>query len=106
MTLPAGLYAHVTTSEGPFTVKLFEEEAPNTVANFAGLAEGTKEWKDPVKGTPMTRPFYDGLIFHRVIDGFVIQGGCPTGNGSKTMPRTARYVRISRSRAGDVSCGA
>ena len=69
MTLPAGLYAHFQTSEGAFTAKLFEDEAPNTVANFAGLAEGSKEWRDPVKGTPMTRPFYDGLIFHRVIDG-------------------------------------
>ena len=81
MTLPAGLYAQFQTSEGAFTVKLFEDEAPNTVANFTGLAEGSKEWRDPVKGTPMTRPFYDGLIFHRVIDGFVIQGGCPMGNG-------------------------
>jgi peptidyl-prolyl cis-trans isomerase A (cyclophilin A) len=81
MTLPAGLYAHFQTSEGAFTVKLFEDEAPITVANFAGLAEGSKEWRDPVKNTPMTRPFYDGLIFHRVIDGFVIQGGCPMGNG-------------------------
>ena len=81
MTLPAGLYAHFQTSEGAFTATLFEGEAPNTVANFAGLAEGSKEWRDPVKGTPMTRPFYDGLIFHRVIDGFVIQGGCPLGNG-------------------------
>ena len=81
MTLQAGLYAHFTTSEGNFTVKLFEEEAPKTVANFAGLAEGSIEWQDPVTRQPIKRPFYDGLIFHRVIDGFVIQGGCPMGNG-------------------------
>ncbi len=81
MTLPAGLYAHFTTSEGAFTARLFEEEAPRTVANFAGLADGSIEWQDPVTRQPIRRPFYDGLIFHRVIDGFVIQGGCPMGNG-------------------------
>lgn len=81
MTLQPGLYAHVTTSEGAFTVRLFEEEAPKTVANFAGLAEGSIEWQDPVTRQPIRKPFYDGLIFHRVIDGFVIQGGCPMGNG-------------------------
>lgn len=81
MTLPAGLYAHFTTSEGAFTVELFEKEAPNTVANFAGLADGSREWQDPVTRQAIKRPFYDGLIFHRVIDGFVIQGGCPLGNG-------------------------
>jgi cyclophilin family peptidyl-prolyl cis-trans isomerase len=81
MTLQPGLYAHFTTSEGAFTVKLFEEEAPKTVGNFAGLAEGSAEWQDPVTRQPIRKPFYDGLIFHRVIDGFVIQGGCPLGNG-------------------------
>ncbi len=81
MTLPAGLYAHFTTSEGAFVARLFEEEAPKTVANFAGLADGSIEWQDPVSRQTIHRPFYDGLIFHRVIDGFVIQGGCPMGNG-------------------------
>ena len=81
MTLPAGLYAHFTTSEGAFVARLFEDEAPKTVANFAGLADGSIEWQDPVTRQPIRRPFYDGLIFHRVIDGFVIQGGCPMGNG-------------------------
>ena len=75
------LQAHFTTSEGRFTVRLFEAEAPNTVANFVGLAEGTKEWTDPKTGQKVKKPFYDGLIFHRVIDGFMIQGGCPMGNG-------------------------
>jgi peptidyl-prolyl cis-trans isomerase A (cyclophilin A) len=69
------------TSEGTFTIKLFDDKAPNTVANFVGLAEGTKEWTDPKTGQKVKRPFYDGLIFHRVIDGFMIQGGCPMGNG-------------------------
>src|ERR671914_185008 len=70
------------TSEGTFTVKLFDDKAPNTVANFIGLAEGTKEWTDPKTGQKVKRPFYDGLVFHRVIDGFMIQGGCPLGTGT------------------------
>ena len=51
------------------------------MANFVGLAEGTKEWTDPKTGAKVTRPFFDGLIFHRVIAGFMLQGGCPMGNG-------------------------
>jgi len=69
------------TSEGTFKVKLHDDKAPNTVANFVGLAEGSQEWTDPKSGQKVKRPFYDGLIFHRVIDGFMIQGGCPMGNG-------------------------
>jgi peptidyl-prolyl cis-trans isomerase A (cyclophilin A) len=76
------LTAHFTTSEGNFTIKLFEEEVPNTVANFVGLAEGTKEWTDPKSGQKVKRPYYDGLVFHRVIDGFMIQGGDPLGTGT------------------------
>ena len=74
--------AHFTTSEGNFTVRLFDEDVPNTVANFVGLAEGTKEWTDPTSGQKVKRAFYDGLIFHRVIDGFMIQGGDPLGTGT------------------------
>lgn len=70
------------TSEGNFTVKLFDDKAPKTVANFVGLAEGTKEWTDPKTRQKVTRPFYDGLIFHRVIDSFMLQGGCPLGAGT------------------------
>ena len=74
-----GLYARFATSQGDFTVRLFEDRAPKTVANFVGLAEGTK---DPATGKPgQVKPFYDGQIFHRVIDGFMIQGGDPLGNG-------------------------
>jgi len=74
-------YAHFDTTLGRFTVKLFEQEAPNTVANFVGLAEGTKEWTHPGTHTKEKKPFYDGIIFHRVIDGFMIQGGDPLGEG-------------------------
>ncbi len=76
------LQAHFTTSEGSFSVRLFEEQAPKTVANFVGLAEGTKEWTDPKSGQKVKRPYFDGLIFHRVIDGFMIQGGDPLGTGT------------------------
>jgi peptidyl-prolyl cis-trans isomerase A (cyclophilin A) len=76
------LNAHFTTSEGNFTVRLFEQEVPATVANFVGLAEGTKEWTDPKSGQKVKRPYYDGLIFHRVIEGFMIQGGDPLGTGT------------------------
>jgi peptidyl-prolyl cis-trans isomerase A (cyclophilin A) len=69
------------TNEGNFTIRLFDAEAPNTVANFVGLAEGTKEWTDPRSGTKVKQPYYDGIIFHRVIDGFMIQGGDPLGKG-------------------------
>jgi len=62
--------------------KLFEKEAPQTVANFIGLAEGTKEFADPRSGQKTKRPFFDGLTFHRVIPEFMIQGGCPLGTGT------------------------
>ena len=76
-----GLYARFATSEGAFTVRLFEKETPKTVANFVALAEGTKEWADPVTRAKVKRPFYNGLAFHRIIKDFMIQGGCPSGNG-------------------------
>jgi len=77
-----GVYAHFDTTEGRFTIQLFEKEAPQTVANFVGLAEGTKEWKDPVTGEKKQAPFYDGVVFHRIINGFMIQGGDPLGQGT------------------------
>jgi peptidyl-prolyl cis-trans isomerase A (cyclophilin A) len=76
------MQAQFTTSEGNFTIRLFDQEAPNTVANFVELAEGTKEWTDPKTGQKTKRPYYNGLIFHRVIDGFMIQGGDPLGTGT------------------------
>ena len=76
------ILAHFDTTEGPFTARLFDQEVPNTVANFVGLAEGTKAWTDPGSGARKTAPLYDGVIFHRVIDGFMIQGGDPLGRGT------------------------
>jgi peptidyl-prolyl cis-trans isomerase A (cyclophilin A) len=78
----SGTYAMFDTSEGPFTIRLFEKEAPKTVANFVGLAEGSKEWKDPATGQKRTDPYYDGVVFHRVIEGFMIQGGDRLGTGT------------------------
>ena len=80
-TLPTGVYAQFVTSEGNFTVRLFEQEAPKTVENFIGLAEGTKEWTDPRTNKKVKQPYYNGIIFHRVINGFMIQGGDPLGQG-------------------------
>jgi len=70
------------TNLGTFKIKLFKDKAPKTVENFVGLAEGTKEWTDPKTGQKVKKPFYDGLTFHRVIQDFMIQGGCPLGTGT------------------------
>lgn len=76
------LYATLQTSQGDIEVRLFPDHAPKTVENFVGLAEGTREWTDPKTGAKRTgRPLYNGTIFHRVIDGFMIQGGDPLGSG-------------------------
>jgi peptidyl-prolyl cis-trans isomerase A (cyclophilin A) len=80
--LTQGTYAHFDTSEGSFTVRLFDKEVPNTVANFVGLVEGTKEWQDPSTGERKKTPYYDGVILHRIIDGFMIQGGDRLGQGT------------------------
>ena len=77
----SGVFAQFVTSEGSFTVRLFDQEAPKTVENFVGLAEGTKEWTDPRTNKKVTAPYYDGVIFHRVISGFMIQSGDPLGQG-------------------------
>lgn len=80
--LSKGLYATIETSMGDVTVRLFEKETPKTVANFTGLAEGKKEWTDTKTGKKVKKKFYDGLAFHRVIPKFMVQGGCPLGNGT------------------------
>ena len=80
--MTSGTYAKFETTEGAFTVHLFDKEAPNTVANFVGLVEGSKEWRDPATGERKKEPFYDGVIFHRVINGFMIQGGDRLGQGT------------------------
>jgi peptidyl-prolyl cis-trans isomerase A (cyclophilin A) len=82
LTRAPGTYAVFETSKGTIVCRLFEQETPKTVANFVGLAEGTKEFNDPRTGQKVKRPFYDGLIFHRVIPDFMIQGGCPLGTGT------------------------
>ncbi|MCB2204846.1 peptidylprolyl isomerase [bacterium] len=70
------------TELGDITIEMWPDIAPKTVDNFVGLAMGTKEWKDPDTGEMKKEPFYDGLTFHRVIDDFMIQGGCPKGDGT------------------------
>ena len=80
--LAKGLYAQFDTSLGDFTCVLFETQCPKTVGNFVGLAKGEKAFRDPKTGREVKRPFYDGLAFHRVIRDFMLQGGCPLGNGT------------------------
>ncbi|MBW2262178.1 MAG: peptidylprolyl isomerase [Deltaproteobacteria bacterium] len=76
------IIATFNTTMGSFDIELFEDKAPKTVANFVGLAEGTKQWTDPKDGQSKNERFYDGLNFHRVIPDFMIQGGCPMGTGT------------------------
>ncbi len=75
------VFANFDTTLGRFKVELFEAQAPRTVANFIGLAEGSRPWTHPGTGERHTTPYYDGIVFHRVISGFVIQGGDPLGAG-------------------------
>jgi len=81
VTRSAGTYAVFETSLGTIVCRLFEKEAPKTVANFVELAEGKKEFTDARSRQRVKRNFYDGLAFHRVIPKFMIQGGCPLGDG-------------------------
>ncbi|MGA3372317.1 MAG: peptidylprolyl isomerase [Terracidiphilus sp.] len=75
--------AVIDTSMGRLTCQLFPKQAPQAVANFIGLAKGTKDWIDPRTGLNQhLKPYYNGTIFHRVIPGFMIQGGDPTGTGT------------------------
>ena len=77
------LYARFHTSQGNLVIRLEEEHAPKTVKNFVGLAMGTQEWVHPRSGQAQKGvPYYDGTIFHRVIPNFMIQGGCPLGQGT------------------------
>jgi peptidyl-prolyl cis-trans isomerase A (cyclophilin A) len=81
MARQPGLYATFDTSEGTIVVRLFEKEAPITVANFVELAEGKREWTHPITRQKSKEKLYDGTIFHRVIPNFMIQGGDPAGTG-------------------------
>jgi peptidyl-prolyl cis-trans isomerase A (cyclophilin A) len=76
------MFALFETNKGNIKIKLFNDKTPKTVENFAGLAEGTIEWKNPKNAQKEKTPFYNGLIFHRVIPNFMIQGGCPLGRGT------------------------
>ena len=76
-----GVYAHITTNHGAMIARLFDKEAPKTVENFVGLAEGKKQWRNPRTNTMVRRPYYNNLTFHRIIPGFMIQGGDPEGTG-------------------------
>jgi cyclophilin family peptidyl-prolyl cis-trans isomerase len=76
-----GLYAVMNTTQGTMTLRLFEKETPITVRNFTGLVRGTKDFRDPKTGQMVKRPFFTGIVFHRVIPGFMIQVGDPTGRG-------------------------
>ncbi len=74
--------ATLHTNHGDIRVTLFHQHAPKTVKNFTDLASGAKEWKDPRTGAARQEPFYDGLVFHRIIPGFMVQGGDPKGDGT------------------------
>ncbi|HMK28153.1 MAG TPA: peptidylprolyl isomerase [Terriglobales bacterium] len=81
MPRAAGTYALLETSEGTIVCRLFEKEAPKTVANFVELAEGKRQWTNPKTHQKTTEPLYSGTILHRVIPDFMIQGGDPLGTG-------------------------
>jgi peptidyl-prolyl cis-trans isomerase A (cyclophilin A) len=80
--LATGLFATLTTTLGPVRLELFPNHAPKTVRNFVGLADGSAEWTDPRTGKKADGPLYAGTVFHRVIAGFMIQGGDPLGTGT------------------------
>jgi peptidyl-prolyl cis-trans isomerase A (cyclophilin A) len=90
------LYATLKTNHGDIEVKLFPDHAPKTVRNFVELAEGSREWVDPRTGEKSTAPLYDGTVFHRVISGFMIQGGDPLGP-APAAPATASPTSSTRS---------
>lgn len=76
------MFATLHTTHGDIRIQLFPDHAPKTVRNFVGLAQGTTEWQDPSTGETKKEPFYDGVVFHRVIPGFMIQGGDRLGTGT------------------------
>ena len=75
------MFATLHTNHGDIRVELFPNHAPKTVKNFVELAEGSREWTHPTTGKTSTDPLYNGVVFHRIISGFMIQGGDPAGNG-------------------------
>lgn len=104
--LKRGLYAHLNTTMGSIIIKFMPEIAPQTVSNFVQLAKGTKATNDPVTQKKSNRKFYDGLTFHRIIPGFVIQGGDPKGDGTGGPGYTIQdelYPNIDFDKAGMVA---
>ena len=75
-------YATLHTNHGDIRIQLFPDHAPKTVRNFVGLSDGSQEWSDPRTGEKKSTPLYSGVVFHRVISGFMIQGGDPLGTGT------------------------
>ncbi|WP_426593883.1 peptidylprolyl isomerase [Cellulomonas sp. McL0617] len=75
------MFATLHTTAGDIRIELYPNHAPKTVANFVGLSTGTQSWTDPTTGEQRTDPLYAGVVFHRVIEGFMIQGGDPLGTG-------------------------
>jgi len=105
-TLADGLYAKMQTSKGEIVLRLFYKRAPLTVSNFVGLAEGSREWKDPVTGKARKTRYFDGLSFHRVIKDFMIQGGDPMGTGTGGPGYTFQdefHPELKHSKAGILS---
>jgi peptidyl-prolyl cis-trans isomerase A (cyclophilin A) len=107
--LRSGTYAHFETSLGTFTAELETKLAPKTVGNFIGLAQGTQAWKDPGTGQTVSgKPFYEGLVFHRVVNDYLIQTGDPSGNGTGgpgyTIPDEFS-AQLRHDRAGILSMG-
>ncbi|QFG23114.1 peptidylprolyl isomerase [Actinomadura sp. WMMB 499] len=76
------IFATLDTTQGKIVIQLYPDQAPETVANFVDLAEGNKVWTDPNTRQKTEKPLYNGTIFHRVIDQFMLQGGDPLGNGT------------------------
>ncbi len=93
------MFATLHTNHGDIRVELFPDHAPKTVRNFVGLATGGREWTDPRSGKKTSEPLYDGVAFHRIISGFMCQGGDPTGTGrggpgyrfDDELPKPGRY---------------
>jgi len=97
--------ATLHTNHGDIVLNLFADQAPKTVANFVGLAGGTQEYQDPQTGERTTGPFYDGVVFHRVIDGFMAQTGCPhgTGTGGSKYPNLKQEFNAEHHKRGTCS---
>jgi len=98
----SGPYAVLETSKGRLVARLYPDRAPKTIAHLKALSDGTKPWTDPKTGQVVLRPLYDGTVFHRVVPGFMIQGGDPTGagGGDPAVPVLDEFSGAKFDRAG------